>query len=361
MPKPLRSEDPKPKDIQFAHFGVLNAGSQDKTSLFTSITVNIVIAIIVCILGAAAKKTHDDRVKLANLVAPDIKKAEPPKPKVKPPEPKPLPKPPVIKLEPPKIKIAEVKLPDIPKPVVVKMDTPKPVVLPAPPKLVTAPAAPVAIHLDHPAAAAIANNSPHPSAIRMGQMDNPIKNAAGPSVSKINMGQAGAPGMNSANTGLGPVSKVNLGGNGSPNSSSMTGNGSVPVKGVKLGVVGGTGPLNSTGKVAGPVNLGQQLAVAAPKPPPPSGGATTPIKVLAKETPQYTEEAKRLHLEGTVYIKIRVSATGAIQILGVTSGLGHGLDEAAIRVVQNMRIQPAMQDGHPVDWTGTVNVGFHML
>ena len=359
MPKPLRSDDPTPKDTRFTHFGVLNDGSQDKTSLFTSITVNIVIAIIVCILGAAAKKTHDDHVKLANLVAPDIKKAEPPKPKVKPPEPKPLPKPPVIKLEQPKI--AVVKLPDVPKPVVVKMDTPKPVVLPAPPKLVTAPAAPVAVRLDHPQAAAIANNSPHPSAIRLGQMDNPIKNAAGPAVSNVNLGRAGAPGMNASNTGLGPVSKVNLGGNGSPNSSSMTGNGSVPVKGVKLGVAGGTGPMNAPGRVAGPVNLGQQLAVAAPKPPPPSGGATTAPKVLSKPKPEYTEEAKRLHIEGTVYVKIRVTASGAIQILGVTSGLGHGLDESAIRVVQGMHFQPAMQDGHPIDWTGVVNVGFQML
>ena len=46
MVKPLRSEDPTPQNMQFAHFGVLNDGNQSKTSLFTSITLNIVIALV---------------------------------------------------------------------------------------------------------------------------------------------------------------------------------------------------------------------------------------------------------------------------------------------------------------------------
>ncbi len=57
MVKPLRSEDPAPQNMQFAHFGVLNDGSQSKASLFTSITLNVVIACVVVIIGAAAKHT----------------------------------------------------------------------------------------------------------------------------------------------------------------------------------------------------------------------------------------------------------------------------------------------------------------
>ena len=45
MAKPLRSEDPAPQNMQFSHFGVLNDGSQSKTSLFTSIMLNAVIAL----------------------------------------------------------------------------------------------------------------------------------------------------------------------------------------------------------------------------------------------------------------------------------------------------------------------------
>ena len=35
---------PAPVNMQFSHFGVLNDGQQSRTSLFTSITVNIIIA-----------------------------------------------------------------------------------------------------------------------------------------------------------------------------------------------------------------------------------------------------------------------------------------------------------------------------
>ena len=46
MPKPLHTDDsPQPNDQQFKHFGVLNAGGQSKGSLFTSIVVNIVLAL----------------------------------------------------------------------------------------------------------------------------------------------------------------------------------------------------------------------------------------------------------------------------------------------------------------------------
>ena len=74
----------------------------------------------------------------------------------------------------------------------------------------------------------------------------------------------------------------------------------------------------------------------------------------------YTEEAKNLHLEGTVYVKIHVTSAGAVQVVGVSSGLGHGLDESAEKAVMLMKFQPALQDGHPVDWDGVVNINFQL-
>ena len=89
MAKPLRTDDPTPPNMQFTHFGVLNEGNQSKGSLFTSITLNIIIAIVVCIVGAAAKKTIDKRNKLTEIsIAPLPKEIEPIKPKI---IPKPLP------------------------------------------------------------------------------------------------------------------------------------------------------------------------------------------------------------------------------------------------------------------------------
>ena len=169
MAKPLQTEDPNPKNMQFAHFGVLNDGSQSKASLFTSITLNIIIALCVIIIGAAAKKTIDKSHKLTTLVEPiPIKKPEPEpvRPKIVPP--KPLPTPPVVKVEPPKIKLPDVKLPDIPKPPVVKMVQPAPVILPAPPKLVQPPPAPKVVSLAQAAPASVPNNSPHPVGRRPG-------------------------------------------------------------------------------------------------------------------------------------------------------------------------------------------------
>src|SRR5580698_5345896 len=105
MAKPLRTDDPNPQNMQFAHFGVLNDGSQSKSSLFTSITLNILIALCAIIIGAAAKKTIDTRQKLTELTAPDLSKpVPPPPPKIRLIPPK---LPPVVKVEAPKIVVPE--------------------------------------------------------------------------------------------------------------------------------------------------------------------------------------------------------------------------------------------------------------
>jgi hypothetical protein len=40
-----------------------------------------------------------------------------------------------------------------------------------------------------------------------------------------------------------------------------------------------------------------------------------------------------MHVEGVVTIHIRVLPDGAVEVLGVTRGLGHGLDESAKRAI----------------------------
>src|SRR3984957_390735 len=302
MAKPLRSDDPAPQNMQFAHFGVLNDGSQSKASLFTSITLNILLALCAIIIGAAAKKTIDTRHKLTELTEPiPMKKPdEPPPIKIKPPK---LPPPPVVKVEPPKIKLPDVKLPDVPKPPEIKMTQPMPVVLPAPPKVVQPPPAPKVVNLAQAMPAAVPNNSPHPTAVALGSVTNPIAVSNRPSTTSINLGNKGMSGMPASNNGAGAVSKVVNLGSGSAGSQNMNGrdNASGAIKGVKLGVTGGTGPMNAPGRVAGPVNLGQNTPPPMPKPAGPSAvTASTAPKVLFKPRPEYTAEAIKLHIEGTV-------------------------------------------------------------
>jgi protein TonB len=363
MAKPLRSEDPAPQNMQFAHFGVLNDGSQSKASLFTSITLNIVLAICAIIIGAAAKKTMDNHIKLTHLDEPiPLKKEEPPPIKLKP-IPK-LPTPPVVaKIEPPKIKMPDIKLPDVPKPPQIKMAQQMPVLLPAPPKLVQPPPAPQVVNLAQARPAAVVNNAPHPTAVALGSQNNPIAPSS-QHTSAVNLGNRGMAGMPASNNGMGAASKVVNLGSGSAGSQNMRGrdNASAGVVGVKLGVTGGTGPMNSRGRTAGVVNLGQNEPPAMPKP----AEARSTIsrsgpKVLFKPKPEYTAEAIRLHIEGVVSVRLRVSSSGVVEVLGVSSDLGHGLGESAIHAVQATRFQPATDaSGRPVDWEGVVNVAFQL-
>lgn len=361
-PKPISSEDlGQPKDVQFAHFGVLNDGSQSKASTFSAVAINVLLAFVIIVVGAATKKTIDNSRKLTELTMPipEIKKVEPPKPKIVPPKMPKLPEVPKIVVQPPKITIPDTKLPDIPKPVV-KMEEPKPVIMPAPPKAVVAMAAPKPVSVNLAANAAVVNNSPHPSAVALGSTSNPIAPSTS-AVSNVNLGNKGMAGMPSSNTGMGAPSKVNLAGSGQPGGST-TGTGARAVTGLANGVPGGTGPLNSTGRVAGPVNL----AVATPPPmPKQQQAAQAPThsapKVIYKPRPEYTEEAKQAHVEGTVTVHIHVLPNGSVQVVGVTDGLGHGLDESARRAALATKFEPATDaSGHPVEWDGFVKIAFQL-
>jgi TonB family protein len=179
----------------------------------------------------------------------------------------------------------------------------------------------------------------------------------------VNLGQRGLPGMPSSNSGGGPpATHVNLG-SGSPGSQATSGyNGVRAVQGIPHGVPGGTGPNNATGREAGQVNLGQSVQPAAPHAPAPTAAsAQSAPKVLYKPTPAYTAEATALHLSGSVAVRMRVSASGSVTVLGITSPLGHGLDQSAERAIQGTRFAPALDaSGRPVDWEGVVRVNFQL-
>lgn len=361
MATPLQSvELGKPKDVQFAHFGVLDSGSQSKPSLFVSVMVNVAVLFVFIIISAAAKKSIDNRKLLTELTEPVIpKKVEPVKPKFVPPPPKPIlqivPK---VEVQLPRIVI--VKMPDMPKPPEVKMDAPKPVIAPPAPTRVIAMAAPQTVNLAaKPQAASVVNNDAHPSAVRLGNSSSPVGNMKGPGIATVNLAR-GMPGMNSANTGNGPPATKIILGNGSPGGTSIHGNGVAAVVGIPHGVPGGTG--TGTSQAVSQVNLAQATPPPAPRPAPVASLVQPkPAKVTAKPKPEYTEEARQLRIEGIVTLRIRVQPTGAVEVLGLISGLGHGLDESAKRAILATKFEPATDgSGHPVAWDGIVNVTFQL-
>lgn len=339
----------QPRSVQFAHFGVLDAGSQNKPSMFVSLVVNAIVLFVLIVISAANTKAIQKRILLTNLTFQPVPKVEPIKPKIVPPPPKPLPEPPKIEVQAPKIVI--VKMPELPKPPEVKMDTPKPVMAPPAPTKVVPIAAPQVVNLAKPQAASVVNNDQHATAVSLGSANAPTLH--GPAVSNVNLGRglAGASG-----SGNGPAAtKVNLG-NGSAGGS-IHGTGLVAVTGIPHGVAAGTGTA-----VASQVNLGQ----AAPPPMPKAVAAVAPLqrtepKVIYKPKPEYTQEAKQLRIEGTMTLRIRVLPNGSVMVLSVVNDLGHGLADSAKKAALATKFEPATDAaGQPITWEGIVTVTFQL-
>jgi TonB family protein len=85
-----------------------------------------------------------------------------------------------------------------------------------------------------------------------------------------------------------------------------------------------------------------------------------PLEILSKPTPEYTEEARNLRIEGDVLLEVEFCASGQVKVVRVVRGLGHGLDEAATRAAQSMRFKPAQSGGRAIDFRTTVHILFRL-
>ena len=108
----------------------------------------------------------------------------------------------------------------------------------------------------------------------------------------------------------------------------------------------------------GEVRAGKPSRGPARSPEPKS--VSTAVRILGKPRPEYTEQARRLRLEGEVSLKVLFSASGVVKVLRILRGLGHGLDEKAIRAAENIMFEPAQEDGRAVDSTANVYITFHL-
>jgi TonB family protein len=103
-----------------------------------------------------------------------------------------------------------------------------------------------------------------------------------------------------------------------------------------------------------------QQAVARSKTADTATPHATPVEITAKPNPVYTEEARQLRVEGEVLLEVVFEATGKIRVVRVVRGLGHGLDEAAMRAAEQIRFKPAMRDGQPADSTVVLHIVFQL-
>jgi TonB family protein len=131
--------------------------------------------------------------------------------------------------------------------------------------------------------------------------------------------------------------------------------------GVALPPPGGNGGSGTGRTVQAGGFSNSAITAEAPKPKQAEAvAAVQPVEILAKPTPQYTEEARKLGLEGEVLVQVVFPATGPVQVVRVIKGLGHGLDEAAMHAAEQIRFKPAQQDGKPVDFPATVHIVFQI-
>jgi TonB family protein len=87
---------------------------------------------------------------------------------------------------------------------------------------------------------------------------------------------------------------------------------------------------------------------------------TIPAEITFKPRPVYTEEGKRLKIEGEVLLEVVFTATGQIHVQRVVRGLGHGLDESAIQAAQKIQFKPALKDGQPSDFQAVLHIVFQL-
>jgi TonB family protein len=205
-------------------------------------------------------------------------------------------------------------------------------------------------------------------------------------VNNLGSGSAAPPTVNL------PLNKVQTGGFGDPNGLPGKGNPNKTTNINRLGspaLPGGPGYGNGTGGAKGVrgtvASTGFGNGVATP---PPSGkhgtvqsggfadatvadngpkkkaasadAPTTMVDILDKPHPQYSAEGRTLRLEGDVVLDLVFQADGTVQVNRVISGLGHGLDEAAMQAAKQIKFKPAKRDGQPVDFPARVRIEFRL-
>ncbi|MFZ0338039.1 MAG: TonB family protein [Terracidiphilus sp.] len=334
------------------NFGLLPEPEGRSLSFVISSSLNMAILVTILLAGLMAKHVIQQHYEMTELIIP----ATPPPPEhIKQPPPPKLPPPP----ETPKVELKPVQI-QMPKP----KPEPKQVQMEAKVNLPTMQAKPQIVLAPQPHAALTAampaqDNSHKPSTapVHLGETFGvtPNPNAARPAtVSAIGNPYGGMNGPAVAPHGV--VGSTGIG-NGTRSGSNYGTQGRVASAGIPG--ASGTGHTGSNyGKVASaeiPVNTRPSMAPRQAAEP-----MATNLEVLSKPPVQYTAEARQMKVQGDVVLRVTFLASGQVVVQGVVRGLGHGLDEEARRVAQQIRFRPATRDGRAVDITTTITITFQL-
>jgi TonB family protein len=83
-------------------------------------------------------------------------------------------------------------------------------------------------------------------------------------------------------------------------------------------------------------------------------------RVLSKPEPQYTEEARKNQITGTVVLRAVFTSGGQVTSIRAVNGLPFGLTERAIAAARQIRFTPATKDGRPVSMYIQLEYNFNL-
>lgn len=81
-------------------------------------------------------------------------------------------------------------------------------------------------------------------------------------------------------------------------------------------------------------------------------------KPISVSQPAYSSAAREAGVEGKVRVEVSVDADGHVKSVRLISGLGHGLDEAALEAARRATFQPGTRCGKPVAATFVIAMRF---
>jgi len=335
------------------NFGPLPEAERSTASFLTSSIINGAALALVLYIGATAKHVLEQHhYEMTELIVPTT---PPPQPKIKQPPPPKLPPPPEhpkLQMEAPKIEIPKPKPPE-PKPIQMEAKLAMPVMKPAKPAIVLAPQPKAALTAAMPAQNP--NVKPSTAPVHLGETFGvtPNPNATRPAtIAAIGNPYGGMQGPAVAPHGVVGSTGIGNGLKSGSNAGTVGKVASAGIPGASGNSAGSYGKVASAGIPAATAATVVQKVTAAP--------AATNLEVISKPPVQYTAEARQLKVEGDVVLRVTFLATGQVVIQGVVKGLGHGLDEEARRVAQQIRFRPATRDGHPIDLTTTITISFQL-
>ena len=90
------------------------------------------------------------------------------------------------------------------------------------------------------------------------------------------------------------------------------------------------------------------------------GGSLERAHLLSKPEPQYTEDARRNQITGTVVLKVVFASSGDVVQIRAVRTLPFGLTERAIAAARQIRFEPAKRDGRPVSVSMQLEYNFNL-